>query len=63
MQKAVHKLDQIITEFCLTVSVEKTEWVAIKGRDAVRTKIVIDNNIREEVIIINIIIIMFEKGC
>jgi len=41
----VHKLNQIITEYGLTVSVQKTKSMAFKGRDAVRTKIVIDNKI------------------
>jgi len=41
LQKAVHKLDQLITEYGLTISVEKTKSLAFKGRDPVRTKIVI----------------------
>jgi transcription initiation factor TFIIIB Brf1 subunit/transcription initiation factor TFIIB len=32
LQKAVHKLNQIITERGLTISVQKTELVAFKGR-------------------------------
>ena len=41
LQKAVHKLNQIITEYSLSISVQKTQMMAFKGRDPVRTKIVI----------------------
>ena len=37
LQKAAHKLNQIITEYGLTISVQKTKWMAFKGRDPVRT--------------------------
>jgi len=47
--KAAHKLNQIITEYGLTVSVEKTKSMAFRGRDQVRTKIIIDNKIMEQV--------------
>ena len=47
--KAVHKLIQIITKYGLTISAQKTKLMAFKGRDPVRTKIVIDNKIREQV--------------
>ena len=53
LQKAVHKLNQIITEYGLTISVQKTKSMAFKGRDPVRTKIVIHNKITEQVKIIN----------
>jgi hypothetical protein len=45
----VHKLNDIITEYGLTVSGQKTKSMAFKGRDPVRTEIVIDNNIKERV--------------
>ena len=45
LQKAVYKLNQIITEYGLTISVQKTKSMAFKGRDPVRTKNVIDNKI------------------
>jgi len=48
-QKAAHKLNQIITEYDLSISVQKTKSVALKGRDPVRTKILIDNKIIEQV--------------
>jgi len=44
-QKAALKLNQIITEYYLTISAQKTKSMAFKGRDPVRTKIVIDNKI------------------
>jgi len=45
----VHKLIQIITKYGLTISAQKTKLMAFKGRDPVRTKIVIDNKIIEQV--------------
>jgi len=45
VQKAAHKLNQIITEYGLTVSVQKTKSMAFKGQDPARTKIVTDNKI------------------
>ena len=53
LQKAVHTLNQIITEYGLTISVQKTKWMAFKGRDPVRTKIGIDNKIIEKVNLFN----------
>jgi len=53
LQKAVHTLNQIITEYGLTISVQKTKWMAFKGRDPVRTKIAIDNKIIEKVNLFN----------
>ena len=35
LQKAAHKLNQIITEYGLTISVQKTKSMAVKGRDPV----------------------------
>ena len=49
LQTATHKLNQIITEYGLTISVQKTKSMAFRGRDPVRTKIVIDNKIIEQV--------------
>jgi len=53
LQKAAHKLNQIITEYGLTISVQKTKSMAFKGRDPVRTKIVIDFKIIEKVNLFN----------
>jgi len=35
LQKAVCKLNQITTEHRVTTSVEKTKWMALKGREPV----------------------------
>jgi hypothetical protein len=43
----VQKLNQIITEYGLTISVQKTKSMTFRGRDPVRTKVVIDNKIIE----------------
>jgi len=47
-KKGAHKLNQIIRKYGLTISVQKTISMAFKGRDPVRTKIVIDNKIIEQ---------------
>ena len=49
LQKVEHKLSQIITEYGLTVSVQKTKSMAFKLRDTVITKIVMDNKTIEQV--------------
>jgi hypothetical protein len=49
LQKAAHKLNRLITEYGLTISVQKTKSMAFKGRDPVRTTILIDNKIIEQV--------------
>jgi len=43
------RIKEIMTEYGLTISVQKTKWMAVKGGDPVRTKIVIDNKIIEKV--------------
>ena len=53
LQKVAHKLNQIITECGLTVSVQKTKSMAFKGQDPVRTKIVIDYKIIEKINLFN----------
>jgi len=53
LQKAAHKLNQIITEYGLTISVQETKSMAFKGGDPMRTKIVIDNKIIEQVNLFN----------
>jgi hypothetical protein len=45
--------DQLVTEYGLTISVQKTKSMAFKGRDPVRNKIVIDNKIIEQVNLFN----------
>jgi transcription initiation factor TFIIIB Brf1 subunit/transcription initiation factor TFIIB len=49
LQKAVHKLNQIITEYDLSISVQKTNSMAFKRRAPIRSKVVIDNRIIEQV--------------
>ena len=49
LQSAAHILNQRITEYGLSISVQKKKSMAFSGRDPVRTKIVIDNKIIEEV--------------
>ena len=63
LQKSVHKLNQILTEYGLTIFVQKTKLMAFKGRDSVRTKIVIDNKIIEQVKMFNYLgnMIFYEK--
>ena len=53
LQKAAHKLNQIITQYGLTISIQKTKSMAFKGWDPVRTKIVIDNKIIEQLNLFN----------
>ena len=49
LQKAAHKLNQIITEWGLTISVQKTDLMTLKGQEPVRSKTVMDNKIIEQV--------------
>jgi len=49
----IHKLNQIMTEYGLNISVQKTKSMAFKGRDPVRTKIVIDNKVIGQVNLFN----------
>ena len=53
LQKAAHKLNQITTEYGLNISAQKTKSMAFKGQDPVRTKIVLDNKIIEQVNLFN----------
>ena len=63
LQRAAHKLNQITTEYVLTISVQKTKSMAFRGRDPVRTKTVIDNKIIEQVNSCNYLgsVISYEK--
>jgi len=63
LKKAAHKLNRIITEYGLTISVQKTKSMAFKGRDPVRTKIVINNKIIEQINMFNYLgnLISYEK--
>jgi hypothetical protein len=44
-----HKLNQTITEYGLNVSEQKTKSMAFKGRDPIRSKVIIGNKIIEQV--------------
>ena len=46
-------VNQIITEYGITISVQKTKSMAFKGWDPVRTKIVVDNKIIEQINLFN----------
>jgi len=61
LQRAAHILKQIIKESGLTISVQKTKSMAFRGRDPVRTKIVIYNKIIEQVNSFNYLKIWYEK--
>jgi hypothetical protein len=63
LQKAAHKLNQIITERGLNISVHKTKWMAFKGQEPVRSKIVIANKIIKQVHSVNYLenFISYEK--
>jgi len=49
LQNVALKLKQIITEYSLIISAQKTKSMVFKGRDPVRSKIVINNKIIEQV--------------
>jgi hypothetical protein len=49
LQEVAHKLNQIITERGLAISVQKTELMTLKERETVRSKIVMDNRMKEQV--------------
>jgi hypothetical protein len=54
LQKSVCKLEKITSKYGLTISTNKAMTVAFRGRDPIRSKIVINNKIIEQ---INIFII------
>ena len=47
LQETAYKLNQIITEWVLTISVQKTELMALKERQKGGNKIAVDNKIME----------------
>jgi hypothetical protein len=63
VQTAICKLNKIITEYGLTISTDKSKVMAFKGRDPTRTKIVIINNIIEQVNMFNYLgnVVSYEK--
>jgi hypothetical protein len=48
LQKAAYKLNPNVAEDGWTISVENTKLLTFKGREPVRSKIVIDNKIIEQ---------------
>jgi hypothetical protein len=53
LQTAIYKRKKIITEYGLTVSTDKCKVKAFKGRDPIRSKIVINDKITEQVNTVN----------
>jgi hypothetical protein len=49
LQISIHKLETITTKYGLKISKSKTKTMAFKGRNPVRRKIVINNNIIEQI--------------
>ena len=47
LQEVAYKLNHIITEHGLTISVQRTELMALEGREQVGSTIVVDNKIIE----------------
>jgi hypothetical protein len=44
---SIHKLETVTSKYGLKISTRKTKTMAFKGRDPVRSKIVMNNNIIE----------------
>jgi hypothetical protein len=49
LQKSVHKLEKITSKYGLTISTNKTKTMAFRGRDPIRSKIVMNNKIIEQI--------------
>jgi hypothetical protein len=47
LQKSAHKLEKITSKYGLTISANKTKTMSFRGRDPIRSKIVINNKIIE----------------
>lgn len=58
LQISIHKLETVASKYGLKISASKMKTMALKGRDPVRSKAAINNNVIEEV---NISFIYF--GC
>jgi hypothetical protein len=52
LQIYIHKLETITSKYGLKISTRKTKIIAFKGRDPIRRKIVINNNIIEHILLI-----------
>jgi hypothetical protein len=49
LQISIHKLETVIFKYALKITTNKTKKMAFKGRDPVRSKTVINNNIIEPI--------------
>jgi len=49
LQIFTHKLDNITSKYGIKISTSKMKTMAFKGKDLVRSKIVINNNITEQI--------------
>jgi hypothetical protein len=49
LQKLTHKLEIITSQYGLTISTNKIKTMAFQGQDPIRSKIVINNKIIEQV--------------
>jgi hypothetical protein len=63
LQTAIYKLNKIITDYGLTISTDKSKVMAFKGGDPLRSKIVINNKIVEQVNTFNCLgnLVLYEK--
>jgi len=48
LQISVHKLEMVTCKYGLKISTSKMKTVAFKGRDPLRSKILVNNNIIEQ---------------
>jgi hypothetical protein len=49
LQKSTHRLESILLKYGLKISISKTKTFAFRGRDCIRSKIVINNKIIEQI--------------
>jgi hypothetical protein len=49
LQQSVYTLHNISKEYHFKISIQKTKFMALKGKFPIRTKIIIGNNILEQV--------------
>jgi hypothetical protein len=47
LQKSIHRLKSTIPKYGLTISTSKTKTTAFRGRDPIRSKIIINSKIME----------------
>jgi hypothetical protein len=49
LQKSIHSLESILSEYGLKMSTSKTKTVTFRGRDPITNKVVINNKIIEQI--------------